>query len=53
MSSIEVMHLDHKVPLAAGGANEFGNLQLLCPRCNLAKSARDPLDFMQSRGFLL
>lgn len=46
-------HLDHKVPLASGGNNEFGNLQLLCPPCNLSKNARDPVEFMQSRGFLL
>lgn len=46
-------HLDHKVPLAAGGDNQFGNLQILCPPCNLAKSDRDPIEFMQSKGYLL
>lgn len=46
-------HLDHKVALASGGTNEFGNLQLLCPTCNLQKSDRDPIEFMQSRGYLL
>lgn len=29
------------------------NLQLLCPTCNQQKNAHDPIDFMQSRGFLL
>ena len=40
-------------PLARGGTNQRTNLQLLCPPCNLSKSAKDPIDFMQSRGFLL
>lgn len=46
-------HLDHVIPLAAGGRHEVGNFQWLCPSCNLAKSARNPVDFMQSRGFLI
>lgn len=46
-------HLDHHIPLALGGANEDGNIQLLCPPCNMAKGAKHPVDFMQSRGFLL
>jgi hypothetical protein len=29
------------------------NVQLLCATCNLNKNAKDPIDFMQSRGFLL
>jgi hypothetical protein len=28
-------------------------LQLLCRPCNLSKSARDPIEFMQERGMLL
>ena len=46
-------HVDHITPLARGGRNEKTNLQLLCPPCNLRKSARDPLEFMQANGFLL
>lgn len=46
-------HLDHIKPLARGGGNDPSNLQLLCPPCNLSKSAKDPIDFMQSRGYLL
>lgn len=46
-------HLDHIVSLARGGRNEFHNVQLLCPQCNIRKSAKDPIAFMQSRGFLL
>jgi 5-methylcytosine-specific restriction endonuclease McrA len=46
-------HLDHILPLARGGRHEPGNLQLLCPPCNLHKSDRDPIQHMQSLGRLL
>lgn len=46
-------HVDHVVPLARGGEHVPSNLQLLCPPCNLAKNAKDPIAFMQERGFLL
>jgi 5-methylcytosine-specific restriction endonuclease McrA len=46
-------HIDHIKPLSKGGKHEFNNLQLLCPLCNLTKSAKDPVDFMRSKGYLL
>lgn len=46
-------HLDHIVPLALGGPNTDDNMQLLRAKCNLKKNAKHPVDFMQSRGFLL
>lgn len=46
-------HVDHIQPLARGGSNWPSNLQILCPTCNISKGARDPVDFMQSRGMLL
>ena len=46
-------HLDHIMPLKKGGANDDWNIQLLRQQCNQQKSAKDPIDFMQSRGFLL
>jgi len=46
-------HLDHVIPLARGGVNADSNMQLLRAVCNMNKSAKDPLQFMQSRGFLL
>ena len=46
-------HLDHIMPLALGGENADGNMQLLRQRCNTQKKAKHPVDFMQSRGFLL
>ena len=38
---------------ALGGLNADSNMQLLRAECNLQKSAKHPVDFMQSRGFLL
>lgn len=46
-------HLDHILPLALGGPNEDGNIQLLRAKCNLQKHAKHPIDFMRQRGFLL
>jgi 5-methylcytosine-specific restriction endonuclease McrA len=46
-------HLDHIMPLALGGANTDNNIQLLRKQCNWQKHAKHPIDFMQSRGFLL
>ncbi len=46
-------HVDHVVPLVAGGSNWKENLQILCPPCNRNKHAKDPVAFMQARGFLL
>jgi 5-methylcytosine-specific restriction endonuclease McrA len=46
-------HIDHIVPLFLGGKNEDSNVQLLRQRCNQQKSFKDPIDFMQSKGFLL
>lgn len=46
-------HLDHIMPLVLGGKNTDDNIQLLRATCNLQKHAKHPIDFMQSRGFLL
>ena len=46
-------HLDHIVPLILGGKHEDANLQLLRSTCNQQKYSKHPVDFMQSRGFLL
>lgn len=48
----EDFHLDHIKALSKGGTNTVDNVQLLRAPCNLAKNAKDPIDFMQSRGFL-
>lgn len=46
-------HRDHIVPLARGGTNDIYNIQLTCPTCNQRKHAKDPIEWAQSRGFLL
>ena len=46
-------HLDHIIALSRGGTNDRRNLQILCPPCNLAKSAKDPIVFAQELGLLL
>jgi 5-methylcytosine-specific restriction endonuclease McrA len=46
-------HLDHIIPIKLGGMNIDSNIQLLRKRCNIQKSAKHPIEFMQSRGFLL
>ena len=46
-------HLDHINPLALGGSKTDEKIQLLRATCNLQKNAKHPVDFMQSRGFLL
>lgn len=46
-------HLDHITPLALGGSNDDGNVQLLCPRCNVKKKATDPITWAQRNGRLL
>lgn len=46
-------HMDHITPLARGGLNSDENIQLLTPTCNHQKHAKDPIVFMQSKGFLI
>lgn len=46
-------HLDHIMPLNLGGSNTDNNIQLLRQRCNNQKCDRHPIEFMQSRGWLI
>lgn len=46
-------HLDHIMPIALGGENEDWNIQLLRAGCNIRKKAQHPIEYMQSKGFLL
>jgi len=39
----KALQVDHIIPLAQGGTNDFSNLQTLCAKCNRAKSSKiDP-----------
>jgi 5-methylcytosine-specific restriction endonuclease McrA len=38
-------HVDHVVPLVLGGTNHPENIVVACPKCNLAKNAKHPMDF--------
>lgn len=49
----EDFHMDHIIPLALGGSTDADNTQLMRATCNMQKNAKHPIDFMQSRGFLL
>ena len=41
-------HVDHKQPLAVGGAHVAGNLCITCTECNLIKSDLDPNEFRKA-----
>lgn len=45
--------MDHIIAITKGGPNIDSNIQLLCPKCNGSKSDKDPIVFMQQKGFLL
>lgn len=51
--SAKEKHIDHINPLARGGDNSRKNIQILCQKCNLQKSAKDPIDFARSKGLLI
>ena len=38
-------HVDHIRPLAKGGLNQDGNVQLLCPSCNVKKGMQYPYEY--------
>lgn len=47
----EEYHIDHIVPLALEGKHEDGNIQLLCPPCNMRKGKKHPVQFEKEIGY--
>lgn len=43
------MHVDHIVPKAYGGSDDYPNLRAACATCNLRKGARPPLGWLLRR----
>lgn len=50
---LEKYHIDHILPVSRGGTNDLGNLQLLCPRCNISKNAMTHEEFLVSKRRVL
>ncbi len=39
-------HLDHMTPISRGGRNDWTNLALTCPTCNLRKNDKTVIEFL-------
>jgi 5-methylcytosine-specific restriction endonuclease McrA len=42
---VDKYHVDHVIPLSAGGSNGPENIVIACPACNMKKSNKHPMDF--------
>jgi 5-methylcytosine-specific restriction endonuclease McrA len=49
----DAFHVDHVMPIKLGGTNWPNNLQILCPKCNLRKNAKHPIEWASLNGRLL
>jgi len=49
---LDDFHVDHKLPVSRGGTNDIENLQLLCPPCNMRKSATTHEEVLSRMGRL-
>ena len=45
--SLRTAHVDHVIPHSRGGSSDADNLVAACARCNLAKGARTPKEWLQ------
>jgi hypothetical protein len=46
-------HVDHVIPVAAGGTNNLNNLVIACPICNLIASSKVFPSLMAKKLFVL
>ena len=46
-------HVDHMVPLSRGGRNDWENLAVTCPTCNLEKGPKTVEEYINHRGAVL
>lgn len=42
-----VYHVDHMTPLSRGGSNDWSNLAITCPSCNLRKNAKTTEEYVE------
>lgn len=47
----ESLHMDHVIPVAAGGRTDTRNIVPACKRCNTSKLNRDPEDWLGEEWF--
>lgn len=47
--SLELRHLDHKMPVIRGGTNDLPNMHYTCPSCNLRKGTMTHEEFLVSK----
>ena len=47
----QALEVDHVIPLALGGTNDFANLQLLCRSCNTRKRGFLPFSVWTEYGW--
>lgn len=46
-------HIEHVIPLTAGGSNRFHNLVLSCPECNFIAGSKVFTHFMMKQKYIL
>ena len=46
------LHIDHIIPVRAGGTTHYGNLQAVCPVCNVRKGSQTDEEFRRRYGFV-